>query len=47
MRYTVSMPGCESVVEFDDLREARHYARANGGIVWDNDKWEMVYDYRD
>jgi hypothetical protein len=44
-RYEV-YTGSEVTVEFDDLQEARHYARMNGGEVWDRQEWKTTYNYR-
>lgn len=32
-------------MEFDNLQEARHYARANGCRVWDAESCRYIYDY--
>ncbi len=45
MRYRVLFNECTTGVEFDNLQDARHYARLNGGIVWDTGTWEEVYNY--
>lgn len=45
MRYRVLFNGCTTVVEFDNLQDARHYARLNGGMVFDTETWEEVYNY--
>ena len=39
----------DEYIAFDDLQNARHYARANGCKVWvrNGNEWQIVYDYSD
>lgn len=45
MRYFVWFKDCPSEVEFDNLKDADHYARLNAGCVQDTEADETVADY--
>lgn len=47
MRYLVWFRDCPEQVEFDNYRDAKHYARLNGGCVTDRETGEVVAEYVD
>ena len=46
-RYMVWFHDCPEQIFFDNSRDARHYARHNGGIVKDLETGENIYNYSD
>lgn len=44
-RYLVWFFDCDSVVYFDNERDARHYARHNDGNVTDTETGLIIWEY--
>lgn len=47
MRYYVWFRNCPEQIEFDNLKDAEHYARMNAGCVYDTETGNTVCEFEE